>query len=190
MTHPKSTSPESSYLVNKRPCKQGFPAGSISQSDTDHTDFYVAEQGQYSGDAPLAPAWIPDISSGVPTMDRLHHDLFSAIDDLACSEDHEFSAHYADFVSKIERAFREEEQWMEDIDYPILGIHQEQHARVLSALHHVHSQMMNGNLPLGRKLVEELLPQWLVFHISTMDTPFAVAMQLAQSERELALHPS
>jgi hemerythrin len=190
MTHPKSTSPETSHLANKQLFNQRFLSDSSSESSLHGTDFNAGGYEHYPNDVPLTPAGIPEISSGVPAMDRLHHDLFSALDGLSCCEDHEFGVRYADFVSKAERAFREEEQWMEDIDYPLLGIHLEQHARVLCALHHVHSQVMNGDLALGRKVVEELLPQWLVFHISTMDTPFAIAMQLAQNEREPAFHPS
>lgn len=144
---------------------------------------------QWSG-VPLVQAWHPEISSGVLAMDYIHHDLFSALDELAFSEDQEFSGLYAEFVRKVEMEFREEEQWMDDIDFPILVIHQEQHARVLGALHHVHAEVMQGHLALGRRVVEELFPQWLEFHIFTMDSPLALAMQLAQSERELALQPS
>lgn len=140
---------------------------------------------QWSG-APQMQAWIPEISSGILAMDRIHHDLFSALDELSLSDDQEFGGCYAEFVRKVEMAFREEEQWMDVIDFPGLVIHQEQHARVLGALHHVHAEVMRGNLALGRRVIEELLPQWLVFHISTMDSPLALAMQLAQSERELA----
>lgn len=135
-------------------------------------------------------AWTSDISSGVPAMDRLHHDLFSALDALSNSDDECFSAEFTAFAETVERAFREEEAWMDDVDFSAMATHQEQHARVLGALHHVHSQVMNGDIGLGRHVADELLPQWLLFHISTMDTPFALAMQLARSERELTLQPS
>jgi len=113
-------------------------------------------------------------------MDRLHHAFFNSLEVLSSSDDDQFSGRYGAFVSQVERAFREEEQWMEDIDFPGLRMHQEQHARLLGALHNVHFRLMNGELQLGRELVELMLPQWLAFHISTMDNPLAHAMQLEQ----------
>lgn len=123
-------------------------------------------------------------------MDRLHHNLFNALDALSTCNDDSFCAEFTTFVGTVERSFREEEAWMDDLDFSALATHQEQHARVLGALHHVHSQVMIGNIDLGRHVAEELLPQWLLFHIWTMDTPFALAMQLARAERELTLQPS
>lgn len=138
----------------------------------------------------LHPDWVSDISSGVPAMDRLHHDLFSALDALSSSDDKSFSANFTAFVGNVERVFREEETWMDDLDFPAIAVHQEQHARVLGALHHIHAQVMGGDVGLGRHVADELLPQWLLLHISTMDTPFALAMQLARSKRELSIQTS
>ena len=120
----------------------------------------------------------PTFSSGEPAMDQLHHDLFTALDELSDVTDREFQEGYGMLVGKLERAFRSEEQWMEDSDFPAMRVHQEQHARVLGGLHNVHVRVMNGDLEIGRKVIAELLPQWLAFHISTMDTALAVAMQM------------
>jgi len=64
----------------------------------------------------------------------------------------------------------------------MLKQHQEQHARVLAALHNVHIHVSNGNLGLGHETTTSLLPQWLTFHMSTMDMALSVAMQIAQDE--------
>ena len=120
--------------------------------------------------------------SGVSEMDRLHHELFNSLEKLSLSKDHEFVNRYRAFVSQIELAFRQEERWMENINFPEFQMHQEQHARVLGALHNVHFHLMDGELQLGRKIAEQLLPQWLSLHISTMDNTLALAMQHAQCE--------
>lgn len=126
--------------------------------------------------------WPLEPVSGVPELDQLHRDLFAAMGRLACAADHDFCAGYEDFVSQLELAFRTEEQWMDDIDFPAFKVHQEQHARVLGGLHAIHGSIVGGDIKLGRDVVEKLLPQWFAFHISTMDEALAVAMQLAQSE--------
>jgi hemerythrin len=122
-------------------------------------------------------------------MDQLHHDLFTALDELSGVTDHEFQEGYGSLVSKLERAFRSEEQWMEESDFPAMRIHQEQHARVLGGLHNVHVRVMSGDLEIGRKVVSDLLPQWLAFHISTMDTALAVAMQMTRVTTGEATQP-
>jgi hemerythrin len=136
------------------------------------------------------PDWALDISSGVPAMDRLHHDLFSALDELSDSDDAAFCEKFTTFVGRVERVFREEEAWMDELDFQETAAHQEQHARVLGALHHIHAQVMDGDVGLGRHVADELLPQWLLVHISTMDSEVAAAMQCARSEGALFLQPS
>lgn len=130
--------------------------------------------------------FLSTILPGVPAMDKLHRDLFATLDELSCVTDHEFPEGYSTLVRKVERAFRVEEQWMEDTDFPAMRVHQEQHARVLGGLHNVHMRVMGGDLEIGRKVVDDLLPQWLAFHVSTMDTALAVAMQMSRESAPLA----
>lgn len=114
-------------------------------------------------------------------MDQLHCDLIRSMDRLSISKDSEFANGYKALVAKMEQAFQEEQRWMEAIDSPSLKAHQEQHARVLGALHNVHTCVMQGKLSLGREVVTNLLPQWFAFHVSTMDRPLALAMQKHQA---------
>lgn len=67
---------------------------------------------------------------------------------------------------------------MEQIDLPIFNDHQEQHARALGALHHVHRRVMDGEIELGREVVDELLPQWIAFHMASMDETLTHAVQM------------
>lgn len=116
---------------------------------------------------------------GLPAMDRLHHELFATLDEVSCAADHEFPEGYGKLVQKVEHVFRKEEEWMDNVHFPAMRTHQEQHARVLGGLHNVHMRVMDGDLQVGRKVVDDLLPQWLAFHVSTMDTALAVAMQMS-----------
>lgn len=126
-----------------------------------------------------------DLSSGIPAMDALHDDFLNVLTTLSSGADTEFAKNYAALVKKAEHAFRTEESWMEEIDFPSLKTHREQHARVLSALHHIYPRVLEGDVMLGRKVVESLLPQWLAFHASTMDATLAIAMQMAESQNQL-----
>jgi hemerythrin-like metal-binding protein len=119
-----------------------------------------------------------DISSGVLAMDALHKNFFDALEELSSSIDSEFHVGYDKFLRTVERAFATEEKWMEEIDFPALKSHREQHARVLGGLHNIRSRVVEGDLALGHDAVERLLPQWFIFHTFTMDAPLATAMQM------------
>ncbi|HYD61233.1 MAG TPA: hemerythrin domain-containing protein [Noviherbaspirillum sp.] len=121
--------------------------------------------------------WSQDMSLGVSGMDDAHREFLDELTGLLTTPDHMFAPAFMRLVERIEKDFHEEEELMEEIDYPGLQGHREQHARVLGALHHVAPHVMDGDLSLGREAAE-LLPQWFLFHLSTMDTALAFALDL------------
>lgn len=82
----------------------------------------------------------------------------------------------------MERVFAVEEEWMEEIDCALIKTHREEHARVLSALHYVHARVKGRDFFLGRQVTNQLLPQWLVFHATTMDAALAIEMSMAERD--------
>lgn len=121
--------------------------------------------------------WSQDMSVGVSEMDDAHKAFIADMAELLNAPDDRFSPAFMSMITKVENDFREEEQLMEEIDYPGLRDHREQHAKVLGALHHVAPHVMSGDLALGREAAE-LLPQWFLFHLTTMDTALAFALDL------------
>jgi hemerythrin len=111
-------------------------------------------------------------------MYALHQDCVAMLVRLSSSVDREFKADYSSLIDKIEQVFRKEEQWMEDLDFPELKHHREQHAGILSTLHHGQARVMDDDLESGREIVTKLLPEWLLIHTTTMDA--ALANQLGQ----------
>ncbi len=111
-------------------------------------------------------------------MDALHHDCVEILMRLSNTNDCEFHDHYALLLNKVERIFRTEEQWMEEINFSELKHHREQHASILGTLYHGQTKVMAGNFEAGRDIIDNLLPQWLLFHSSTMDTALANELQL------------
>jgi hemerythrin len=135
-------------------------------------------------DAPLIPfaSWNDENCLGVVALDELHRDFFMDLNNLCSGPDETFAPRYAVFVDTVERIFRQEEQCMEEVDSSSLQQHQEQHARVLGALHNVQSRVMDGDICLGRDVAKRLLPQWMAFHMATMDTLLATEIQLFHGE--------
>lgn len=132
--------------------------------------------------------WSPLMSVGVPAMDDAHRAFVEELANLVTVPDREFGAGLFALISDMERDFREEEELMEEIDFPAIQTHREQHARVLSALHHVIPDVMQGDCMSARKVIE-LLPQWFLFHLMTMDMALAVTLDLAGSQAFLPAIP-
>ena len=122
--------------------------------------------------------WTEKMALGVHTMDASHQELFNEIQRLADATDQEFAATFAAFVVKVEQDFNQEESWMEEIEFREIKPHLEEHARVLSALHHAAPHVVGGNLTAGREIIR-LMPQWFLHHLATQDKPLALALQMA-----------
>ena len=123
--------------------------------------------------------WLSKISSGATYMDALHHDAAKVLMHLPTTVDREFHEGYNILLHKVERIFRAEEQWMEEIRSPELRHHREQHAHLLGALYYGQSQIVDGNTQFGRNVVETLLPEWLALHGATMDNALARELRVA-----------
>lgn len=115
---------------------------------------------------------------GIDDIDALHEALYARIARCMHADDHSFPAEYDKLVADLESDFECEEAWMEEIEFSALQPHLEQHARILSALHHAQSHALEGRLYQAREALR-LLPEWLDFHILTMDTSLAVAIRMA-----------
>lgn len=112
---------------------------------------------------------------GIPSMDDSHRLLLHELAELESVCDLEFARCYPSLVTAIERDFREEEALMEEVGLASFQTHLEQHARMLSALHHVASRVQHGEVEPGREAVL-LLRQWWFLHISTLDKALVEAL--------------
>jgi hemerythrin len=179
-------------MYERMPTAAGFLSGKISGIRKPHFSRFAAEStgssrfdgsadaiafSQATGDIRLA-----QLSSAVAAMEKLRAELISSLDVLSSATDEDFREGYSRLVAQMESMFRHEEQCMEDLDFPASGIHQEQHARVLGALHNVHLHVMDGDLNEAYEVVTKLIPQWFPFHVLATDAALALALQMAQPD--------
>ena len=123
--------------------------------------------------------WSENLSLGLPSIDHAHQILLQEVNQLASLPDSELSTHLFSLIKALESDFVDEEQLMEQSNYPDIRLHRELHARVLSALHRVVPFMLNNEFAPVREITE-LLPSWLVMHMMTVDKVFTSYLQ-AQS---------
>ena len=127
--------------------------------------------------------WSPEMVLGVPNIDALHQSLVETIAGLNIASDEQFVHQYNILVANMERDFYEEEQQMEKIEFSALHAHREQHARVLSAMHHAQGHVMCGDITAGRGVIA-LLPEWVSFYLATMDAALAITIQMDATQKE------
>ncbi|MBJ7310465.1 bacteriohemerythrin [Rugamonas sp. CCM 8940] len=118
--------------------------------------------------------WSPEMALGVESLDLAHQALMAQMLHLGDADDDALDDGFVLLVKHLERDFREEEDLMESIDYPVIKSHREQHARVLGALHAV----APGDRAAAREALG-LLPLWFQVHLSTQDAALAMALNLA-----------
>lgn len=123
--------------------------------------------------------WSPRMSLGMPSVDACHQEVLDELALLEDAPDKEFVESYVRFVARVERDFREEEDLMERTAFSGLLVHREQHARMLSGLHHVAREVMAGDIGAGREIVA-LMAGWFMLHIETMDGALAASTLLPQ----------
>lgn len=121
--------------------------------------------------------WLPQMTVGNVAIDAAHMALFDQMQFLLGGADAELDAGLLCLCDRLERDFREEETMMEALDFSGIRNHRAEHARVLSALHHVEP----GDVGAARELLQ-LMSQWFPVHVATMDVELAAALRGAAEE--------
>lgn len=100
--------------------------------------------------------------------------LSEQIERLTRATDPCFAAGFIALLACLEQQLRAEEAALESLHSRALRSHQEQHARVLAALHQAEPQVEEGNLALGREALA-LLDQWLPAQRASLDLALLTA---------------
>jgi hemerythrin-like metal-binding protein len=118
--------------------------------------------------------WLPKMTVGNAAIDAAHEALFDEMQCLLGGADGELDAGLLCLSDKLERDFREEETLMEALEFSGIRNHRAEHARVLSALHHV----APGDVAAAREVLQ-LMSLWFPVHVTTMDAELAAALHHA-----------
>ncbi len=120
--------------------------------------------------------WTEQLSLGVPEIDEAHKKFLLQLAIVANMRDEKLGEVLFALIKDMEQDFAHEEALMEKIDYRDNRAHREQHARVLSSFHEVVPEVLKGDYHSAHHLLD-LLPSWLVVHITTMDKALVQHMQ-------------
>ncbi|AGC67217.1 hemerythrin-like metal-binding protein [Thermoclostridium stercorarium subsp. stercorarium DSM 8532] len=123
----------------------------------------------------MAIKWTPDLSVGVDFIDEQHKIWFEKVDQLFSAgqrgEGREYILKMFDFLDDYTKThFRDEEQYMESINYPGLEEQKTAHNHFKEELARIRKEYIEsgGNLVLLVK-TNKMIVDWLVKHISHLD---------------------
>ena len=119
--------------------------------------------------------WSEQLSLHVPYIDEAHKQFLEQMTQVANAPDELLRAELFTLIGDMEKDFQQEEALMEKINYPDIKPHREQHARVLSSFHQVIPEVLKGEFKSAHHVLD-LLPSWLVLHITTMDKALVLYM--------------
>jgi hemerythrin len=114
---------------------------------------------------------------GLPAMDQAHQAMVEELGRLATADGAAFQAGFFNLIAALERDFREEEELMQQINFPNPQSHHDEHARVMNSLLHVAPRVERGNIDAGREVIRQL-PQWFLNHLATLDLMLAIALDM------------
>ena len=120
-------------------------------------------------------AWSAQLALGQTVMDDTHREFVAQLNRVGDAADTGVLAALDDFIAHTEAHFGQEEQWMESINFPPLGCHRGEHAKVLETAREVRNRVAAGDPRLGRMLAEALA-EWFPQHAASMDAVLALHM--------------
>lgn len=105
-------------------------------------------------------------------MDATHEEFVRCVAALQCATDDALPAALEALADHLRRHFGEEDQWMEQTQFPARQCHIDEHAAVLKSVGEVRELLAQGNTAVCRRLGQELA-NWFPGHADYLDSALA-----------------
>jgi hemerythrin-like metal-binding protein len=117
--------------------------------------------------------WSDGLALGQPAMDETHREFVELLNRFGAAGDTDRLARLDEFIAHTEAHFRQEEAWMERIQFPPLGCHRTEHEGVLEVMREVRKRIASGETHYGEVLAKAVA-EWFPLHAGSMDTVLAL----------------
>ena len=118
--------------------------------------------------------WSDSLELGLAPMDQTHREFIECYNAMASAPSEQLLERMDAFIAHTIEHFEQENQWMAIVGFP--GCHKAEHDRVLAVMHEVRKRVVDGDLFLGKRLIEEL-PAWFENHAGSMDAALVQYLQ-------------
>ena len=117
--------------------------------------------------------WSDTLHLGQPVMDETHQGFVELLNRFAAAGDSDRLARLGVGDELVEAHFRQEEAWMERMQFPPLGCHRTEHEGVLEVMREVRRRIAGGQSHYGAVLAQAIA-EWFPLHAQSMDTVLAL----------------
>lgn len=117
--------------------------------------------------------WSEALHLGHPAMDDTHREFVELLNRLGAAAEDGRLACLDDFIAHTEAHFRQEEAWMEAMQFPPLACHRTEHEGVLEIMREVRKRIAGGEAQYGQVLAKAIA-EWFPLHAGSMDTVLAL----------------
>src|SRR5512145_2268946 len=118
-------------------------------------------------------AWSDELTLGQSVMDETHQEFVELLNRFGAAEDAERLTRLDEFIAHTEAHFRQEEAWMERMQFPPLGCHRTEHEGVLEIMREVRKRVAGGESHYGAVLAQAIA-EWFPLHAQSMDAVLAL----------------
>lgn len=127
---------------------------------------------------PLATAVpAPELSLGIPDMDRTHHEFLDLCARTRQADAATFAAHLRALRDHTLVHFANEEALMRESAFPATAEHSSEHQRVLGELDRFLARAEAGSQALARAWLVDQVPEWFRSHLLSMDSALAAHLK-------------
>ena len=129
--------------------------------------------------------WTEEFALGEAQMDATHREFVDCLNAVAAAADDNFLPALDRFIDHSDAHFADENTRMAATCFPPSQCHVTEHTNVLNLCRDVRQMVVEGKLPVGRVLVNELAP-WFQQHAQSMDAMLAYWLNLDDAGRAQA----
>ena len=117
--------------------------------------------------------WSDALRLGQSVMDETHREFVELLNRFGAAGDADRLARLDEFIAHTEAHFRQEEAWMERMEFPPLACHRTEHEGVLEIMREVRKRIAGGEAHYGAVLAQAIA-EWFPLHAGSMDTVLAL----------------
>jgi hemerythrin len=128
-----------------------------------------------AADPTLPLHWHDGLLLGYAPMDAVHQAFVDDVAAVQTAPDEHLPALMAKLIAHAQEHFAEEDQWMEQTQFPPRDCHIQEHAAVMKSMLEVQALLDQGHTAICRDLADELA-RWFPGHADYLDSALAAWM--------------
>lgn len=116
--------------------------------------------------------WSNELVLDDGVIDDTHKEFVDLLNRMYDAPDDQLLTILDEFIAHTEAHFAQEQRWMEELAFPPLSCHANEHAGVMEITREVRRRTADGDMRFGKVLAQGIA-EWFANHAATMDLMLA-----------------